>query len=243
MAMLEVQGLMKSFGGLMAIHHLNLAIEEGEIVGLIGPNGAGKTTLFNLVSGFLRPDSGKIIFKGENITGLKPHVVCKKGIARTFQIVKPFPKLTTFRNIRIGAYHRSSSSRKIIDKKVEEILNFLGLAEKKKMLGSDLTIADRKNLELGRALATGPQLLLLDEIMGGLNPVEQEKMVNIVQRLNQEGITLLVIEHNMRVIMSLSQRIVVLNYGEKIAEGSPEEVARNQNVIKVYLGDQGNVRD
>jgi branched-chain amino acid transport system ATP-binding protein len=243
MAMLEVQGLMKSFGGLMAIHHLNLAIGEGEIVGLIGPNGAGKTTLFNLVSGFLRPDSGKIIFKGENITGLKPHVVCKKGIARTFQIVKPFPKLTTFRNIRIGAYHRSSSSRKIIDKRVEEILNFLGLAEKKKMLGSDLTIADRKNLELGRALATGPQLLLLDEIMGGLNPVEQEKMVNIVQRLNQEGITLLVIEHNMRVIMSLSQRIVVLNYGEKIAEGSPEEVARNQNVIKVYLGDQGNVRD
>jgi branched-chain amino acid transport system ATP-binding protein len=243
MAMLEVQSLMKSFGGLTAIHNLTLAIKEGEIVGLIGPNGAGKTTLFNLVSGFLRPDSGKIIFKGENITGLKPHLVCKRGIARTFQIVKPFPKLTTFRNIRIGAYHRSSSNRKLIDKRVEEILNFLGLVEKKKMLGSDLTIADRKNLELGRALATGPQLLLLDEMMGGLNPVEQEKMINIVRRLNQEGITLLVIEHNMRVIMSLSQRVVVLNYGEKIAEGSPEEVARNQNVIKVYLGDQGNVRD
>jgi branched-chain amino acid transport system ATP-binding protein len=239
MAMLEVQGLMKSFGGLTAIHNLNLAIEEGEIVGLIGPNGAGKTTLFNLVSGFLKPDYGRIIFRGENITGLKPHVICKRGISRTFQIVKPFPKLTTFKNIRIGAYHRFPSNRKLVHERVEEILNFLGLMEKKNMLGSDLTIADQKSLELGRALATGPQLLLLDEIMGGLNPVEQEKMIHIIRRLHQEGTTSLVIEHNMRAVMSLSQRIIVLNYGEKIAEGSPEEVSKNQNVIKVYLGDRG----
>jgi branched-chain amino acid transport system ATP-binding protein len=243
MAMLEVQGLIKSFGGLTAINNLNLAIEEGEIVGLIGPNGAGKTTFFNLVSGFLKPDCGKIIFKGKNITGLKPHVICRKGIARTFQIVKPFPKLTTFKNIRIGAYHRSSSNRKLIDERVEEILNFLGLEEKKNMLGSDLTIADRKNLELGRSLATNPKLLLLDEIMGGLNPVEQGRMINVVKRLNQEGITSLVIEHNMRAIMLCSHRIIVLNYGEKIADGTPEQVAKNQNVIKVYLGDQENVRD
>jgi len=243
MALLEVQGLMKSFGGLTAIHNLNLAIEEGEIVGLIGPNGAGKTTFFNLVSGFHRPDYGKIIFKGENITGIKPHDICKKGIARTFQIVKPFPKLTTFKNIRIGAYHRLSSNRKLIDERVEEILKFLGLVEKKEMLGSDLTIADSKNLELGRALATDPKLLLLDEIMGGLNPVEQGRIVNVVRTLNQEGITSLVIEHNMRAIMSLSHRIIVLNYGEKIAEGTPEQVARDEKVIKVYLGDHKNVRD
>jgi branched-chain amino acid transport system ATP-binding protein len=195
------------------------------------------------VSGFLKPDYGEIIFRGENITGLKPHVICKRGVTRTFQIVKPFPKLTTFRNIRIGAYCISPSGRKHIQERVEAILNLLGLAEKTDMLGCDLTIADQKNLELGRALATGPQLLLLDEIMGGLNPVEQERMIHIVRRLNQEGITLLVIEHNMKVIMSLSHRIIVLNYGEKIAEGSPEEVAGNQDVIKVYLGDQGNARD
>jgi branched-chain amino acid transport system ATP-binding protein len=243
MAMLEVRGLDKSFGGLRAIHNLDLATEEGEIVGLIGPNGAGKTTLFNLVSGFLKPDYGEIIFRGENITGLKPHVICKRGVTRTFQIVKPFPKLTTFRNICIGAYCSSPSGRKHIQERVEAILNLLGLAEKTDMLGCDLTIADQKNLELGRALATGPQLLLLDEIMGGLNPVEQERMIHIVRRLNREGITLLVIEHNMKVIMSLSHRIIVLNYGEKIAEGSPEEVAGNQDVIKVYLGDQGNARD
>jgi branched-chain amino acid transport system ATP-binding protein len=243
MAMLEVQGLDKSFGGLKAIQNLDLAIEEGEIVGLIGPNGAGKTTLFNLVSGFLKPDYGEIIFRGENITGLKPHVICQRGVARTFQIVKPFPKLTTFKNIRIGAYCRSTSSWKLVEDRVRVILDLLGLGEKTNMLGCDLTIADQKNLELGRALATGPQLLLLDEIMGGLNPVEQERMIHIVRRLNQEGTTLLVIEHNMRVIMSLSQRIIVLNYGEKIADGKPQEVATNQNVIKVYLGDQENVRD
>lgn len=241
MALLEISGLKKSFGGLTAVNDVTFTINNGEIVGLIGPNGSGKTTIFNLVSGFYNPDGGEIKFRGENICGYKPHVICKRGIARTFQIVKPFLQITAHKNVRTGAYNRASN-RKIIDQNVEEILDIVDLSSKKNILASNLTIADQKRLELARTLATKPQLLLLDEIMAGLNPVERENMINVIRKINVNGITILIIEHHVHVIMSLSNRVMVLDYGKKIAEGSPEQVSKNENVIKAYLGDQSVVK-
>jgi branched-chain amino acid transport system ATP-binding protein len=235
MALLEMIHVNKRFRGLTVCSDLSCSVHEGEIVGLIGPNGAGKTTLFNLISGFHPPDNGEIRFRGENITGLQPHRICKKGIVRTFQIVKPFPKLTVFRNIRIGAYN-VVADKTAASQKTDEVIETVNFHRERDMLPSHLTIGGLKRLEFARALATEPKLILLDEIMAGLNPAEQDTMIETIKKINARGITVFVIEHHMKVIMSLSHRIIALNYGVKIAEGTPEHVSRNDEVLKAYLG-------
>jgi branched-chain amino acid transport system permease protein len=234
---LEVKGLCKHFKGLVAIDSLDFCVKKGEIVGLIGPNGAGKTTCFNLITGFLRPDSGTIRFLEEYITALKPHQVCSKAIVRTFQIVKPFGKMTVLENVMVGGFSRTND-RKVVEDEAKKIINFIGLEKYLNSLASNLTIADRKRLELGRTLATKPELLLLDECMAGLNPTETEEMIRLVKKIRDRGITLVIIEHVMKAIMHLSDRIIVLHHGEKIAEGPPEQVAKDEKVIEAYLGEE-----
>jgi branched-chain amino acid transport system ATP-binding protein len=204
---------------------------------LIGPNGAGKTTVFNLITGFLQPDQGKIILNGSSIVGLKPHEVCERGITRTFQIVKPFAGLSVLENVMIGGLH---VTKDITRAKMEalEILDLLKLVHLRRMKAGSLTISNRKRLEIGRALATKPQLLLLDEPMGGMNPAEVEEMLEEIQEVRKNQITIIIIDHVMKAIMSISDRIAVLHHGEKIAEGTPKEVTRNQHVIKAYLGEE-----
>lgn len=237
MTVLYLEDVTKSFGGLMAVAQLNLTVSKGEIVGLIGPNGAGKTTVFNLISAFLKPDSGQIFFENHDITHLKPHQICKKGICRTFQIVKPFLSFSVKKNVRIGSYNRLKEKQEIEDKTME-ILDLLGLVDQKDVTAQNLSIGDRKKLELARALATKPSFLLLDEVMAGLNPKEQNYMINIILELKGMGMTILLIEHHMKAIMSLSERIIVLNYGKKLAEGSPSDIGSNQDVIEAYLGER-----
>lgn len=233
--MLEVKDLTKRFGGLVAVSDFDLRIESGELVGIIGPNGAGKTTLFNLIAGFYRPDKGKVIFNGVDITGWPSHRVCQAGLARTFQVVRPLSRLSVFDNVMTGALLRMSI-REARDR-VLEILRFCRLFDKKDNLGSDLTIADRKRLELARAIATSPRMILLDEVAAGLNPTETEEMIRIIRDLKGLGISAVVgVEHVMRFIMEISDRIVVLHHGEKIAEGSPSGIVRNGRVIAAYLG-------
>jgi len=232
----EVKGLTKHFGGLAAVKNVDFQIRQGEILGLIGPNGAGKTTIFNLVSGFLSPDSGEVKFKGERITGLKPaHRISVRRMGRTFQLVKPFNNMTVFENLMVGAFCRTRERGKA-EQKAREMLNFTGLWKYRDFLATNLTIASRKRLELCRALATEPELLLLDEVMAGLNPKETEEIIKLIRKISQQGVTLFVIEHVMKAIMSLSDRIIVLNYGEKIAEGTPMEISKNKKVIDAYLG-------
>lgn len=237
MTVLYLEDVTKSFGGLMAVAQLNLTVSKGEIVGLIGPNGAGKTTVFNLISAFLKPDSGQIFFENHDITHLKPHQICKKGICRTFQIVKPFLSFSVKKNVRIGSYNRLTEKQEIEDETME-ILDLLGLVDQKDVTAQNLSIGDRKKLELARALATKPSFLLLDEVMAGLNPKEQNYMINIILELKGMGMTILLIEHHMKAIMSLSERIIVLNYGKKLAEGSPSDIGSNQDVIEAYLGER-----
>ncbi|EFL50733.1 ABC transporter related protein [Solidesulfovibrio fructosivorans JJ]] len=232
---LEITALTKNFGGLTAVSSLDLHIAEGEIMALIGPNGAGKSTVFNLVAGVYAPTEGTIRFKGEAISGRKPWDLCKMGLARTFQIVKPFATKTVLYNVMVGAFLHSGTTHKAREK-AEEVIATLGLGDLRDRLAGSLTIADRKRLEIGKALATGPELLLLDEVMAGLRPTEVDDMIAIIKGLRDRGVTVFVIEHIMRAVMALSDRVAVLQFGQKIAEGTPEEVTRDENVIKAYLG-------
>jgi branched-chain amino acid transport system ATP-binding protein len=232
---LEVRGVSKSFGGLVAVKNVDLEVKEKEVLGIIGPNGAGKTTLFNLITGFLRPDQGRIIFNGEDITGLKPHEICRRGIARTFQLVKPFPTMTVMENTMIGALLRTKTKAEA-EELALRTLEWVQLLDKKDVQARSLTEVDRKRMELARALATRPKLILLDELMSGLNPVEMGEMENLVRDIKAKGITPVVVEHVIKAVMAISDRIVVLNEGMKIAEGTPTDIANNEKVIEVYLG-------
>ena len=237
MKMLEVKNLTKDFGGLRAVDDLTISIEKGKILGLIGPNGAGKSTAFNCIAGVFPPSTGTIHFDGENTNGKKPWDLCKKGLARTFQIVKPFSSKSVLYNVTVGAF-ATTDKKNIAEEKALEVLRILNFDAKKDIRAGNLTIADRKRLEIARALATDPKLLLLDEVMAGLRPAEVDEMVEIIRGVRKRGVTIFVIEHIMRAIMALSDEIVVIHFGKKIAEGKPQEVAANENVIKAYLGDE-----
>ncbi len=232
---LEITALTKHFGGLTAVSALDLHIAKGEIMALIGPNGAGKSTVFNLVAGVYPPSDGVIRFKGEVINGRKPWNLCKLGLARTFQIVKPFASKTVLYNVMVGAFLHTNSTAKARER-AEEVMAVLGLDSLRDRLAGSLTIADRKRLEIGKALATGPELLLLDEVMAGLRPTEVDDMIAVIKGLRDRGVTVFVIEHIMRAVMALSDRVAVIHFGQKIAEGTPEAVTKDENVIKAYLG-------
>ena len=234
----EVSGLSKQFGGLAAVSDVSMTVGEGEIVGLIGPNGAGKTTLFNVITGVYKPKRGRILFRGFDIAGLKPEKICRMGIARTFQIVMPFQTLSVLKNTKVAAFCRTTSHEKATASAME-ILRFLGLEERANTLAGHLTLAQKKRLEMARALATQPQFLLLDETLAGLNHTEIDAMIDVVQKIRAaRGVTILAVEHVMRAVMKISDRVVVMDEGEKIAEGPPEEVVRDPEVIKAYLGDE-----
>lgn len=236
MKMLEVRKLGKSFGGLKAVDALDIAIDQGQILALIGPNGAGKSTAFNCIAGVYPPTTGEVYFSGEKINNRKPWDLCKKGLARTFQIVKPFATKSVLYNVMVGGFAHTEMRVKA-EQKAIEVLKSLRLYSKKDVRAGNLTIADRKRLEIARALATEPRLLLLDEVMAGLRPTEVDEMVEIIRGLRDQGMTVFVIEHIMRAIMALSDRVVVIHYGRKISEGTPEEVASDEKVIKAYLGE------
>jgi branched-chain amino acid transport system ATP-binding protein len=237
-ALLNVDKLSKSFGGLSAVKDVSLAVEAGEIVGVMGPNGSGKTTLFNLLSGVLVPDRGEIRFLGQSITGLAPHRICRRGIARTFQLVRTFPALTARENVLVGlGYGCQAMAGTAARQKAEELLTAVGLPGRSARPAYSLTMMDRKRLELARALATAPKLLLLDEFMAGLSPTETAAAMELIRSLRRDGLTLILVEHIVWALLDVSDRIVVLSAGEKIAEGAPAAIAKNPHVIEVYLGE------
>jgi branched-chain amino acid transport system ATP-binding protein len=238
MALLEVNAISKSFSGLRAVQDVTFDVPEGKIVGLIGPNGAGKTTCFNMIAGVYRPTAGEVLFEGERIDGKRPDEICKRGVGRTFQIVKPFAGLTVLDNVVVGALNAApdiASARR----KANEVLELLGLESRRDQAASTLTLPDRKRLEVARALATEPKILLLDEVMAGLRPTEIDQMVHILLDLNSKrGLTILLIEHVMRAVMALSGNVIVLHHGELISRGTPAEIAKDPKVLECYLGEE-----
>ena len=235
MSLLQVTGLTRRFGGLVAVNRLDFAVESGEIVGLIGPNGAGKTTVFSLVTGFLRPDDGHILFDGKALSGLSPHQICSRGMVRTFQNLKPFPRLTIRENVMVGALARTAD-RKLSARYVDEALELMGLPDMAHRMPNELPIGHLKMLEMAKVLATQPRLLLLDEPYAGLTPSEGAHFGDLLQRIRKKGVTICLIEHVMRFVMAVCDRIVVLHHGEKIAEGQATAIANDPSVIKAYLG-------
>ena len=235
--LLEIQNISKIFGGLTAINNLSCTVDPGDIVGLIGPNGAGKTTLFNCISGFFKPESGSIIFNNDNITGVRPDLICHKGVARTFQNVKSFGEMTLFDNVMVGSFSAAKNKAESKDIAINS-LEFVGLVERADDLAKDLTIGNRKKLEVARAIATNPKLLLLDEVMAGLNSTELQQMLLLLRELNARGIAILLIEHIMAAVMNISKKVIVIHHGEKIAEGLPSEISTNKLVIEAYFGEE-----
>lgn len=235
---LQVERVSKRFGGLQALNKVTFDLPDGQILGLIGPNGAGKTTLFNVINGVYAPDGGRILFRGEDITNIKPYHVARKGLARTHQIVRPLKELSLRENVMVGAcFGRHALNLREAAHLAEEVLEFVGLEARADQTAGSLNVAQKKRLELARALAAQPYLLLLDEVLAGLNPAEIIDMLATIRQIRERGITIIMIEHVMHAIMNVSDRIIVLDYGEKIAEGSPEEIAQNEKVIEAYLGD------
>ncbi len=232
---LVIQNLSKRFGGLRAVQDVSFSVREGETLALIGPNGAGKTTSFNLITGFFRPDTGSITAFGREIVGLRPHDICGHGLARTFQVAKPFGAMSVLANVMTGAFLRDKRIE-VARAKAREAIEFVGLSAKENTPARDLTTIDQRRLEMARALATEPRLLLLDEVMAGLNPSEIDQAVALVGKLSKRGLTIVIVEHVMRAIMAVARHIVVLDHGQKIAEGSPRDIVENPEVIRAYLG-------
>jgi branched-chain amino acid transport system ATP-binding protein len=236
MAFFEAKRLVKFFGGLAAVNNVSFEVKEGEIFGLIGPNGSGKTTIFNLINAYYPLSSGEINFQGKKIDGLKTHHIAKLGIGRTFQVVKPLSRMTVLENVIASAFCRIDDTKEAREKAIKT-LKFTNLIHRKDCMAKSLTIGDRKRLEIARALATGPALLLLDETAAGLNPSELDEAISLIRKIKESGITIIVVEHIMKVIMSISDRIHAISYGQTIAEGTPKEVANNKAVIEAYLGE------
>jgi len=234
---LEVTNISKSFGGLKALRDISFDVSRGETVGIIGPNGAGKTTLFNVISGFIKPDQGEVIFAGRKLVGMRPDQICKIGLVRTFQLVQSFPRLTALENVMIGALSRHHNPL-LARQESEQWLDFIGISRKKwDQVAKNLTLVDKKRLELARALAADPKIILADEAMSGLTPTEITEVIGTIQKIKEKGLTLVLIEHVMKVIMELSDRIVMLNFGEKFIEGTPSDIMKDKGVAKAYLGE------
>ncbi len=236
MEILQVENLTMKFGSLAAVDQVSLSVKQGEIIGLIGPNGAGKTTFFNCLTGYLAPQEGSIQFDGHRVSGLRPNRICKLGLARTFQIVQVFREMTTWENVMLGAFCRTSNAAEAYEQALDT-LKFTGLYEKRDARVGNLTIADHKRLEISKALATQPRLLMLDEAMAGLNATETNEAIELIRKIRGRGITLIIVEHVMEVIMSISERVVVFDSGKKIAEDVPEKIVKNPRVIEAYLGE------